>query len=309
MKKETSLVLLSYATIYIVWGSTYFFIKMAVESIPPLTVVGIRFFTGGTFFLLFALIKRKLNPIPTLRQVAASILLGSLLLLGGNGFISFAERKVDSYFVALVLSTTPLIVALFDRILLSKRVTLIRMSGISTGVFGVGLLLYNGQSFRAVLKPEILMVLAAITSWSLGTSLGHRFRVYPDNFVNSGIQMSFAGLVCLIYAAVSSNFFYYPENTFSIRSLTALAYLAVIGSLAFSAYTYLLSHQPASKVVSYALINPIIAVLLGLLIGNETAAPYLFAAMPLILLGLAIMLYGEKLFKFQINGINKKKKS
>lgn len=295
MKKETALILLSYLTIYLVWGSTYFFIKMAVETIPPLAVVGIRFFVGGFFFLLFAIIKKKLNPIPTVKQVIASILLGSLLLLGGNGFISYAERKVDSYLVALILSSTPLIVALFDRVLLSKKVTLIRMLGIFTGVFGVALLLYNGQSFKNTFKPEIIMVLVAIILWSLGTSLGHRFKVYPDNLVNSGIQMAFVGSICLIYSVTSSNFFYYPHIIFSLRSLLAVSYLAIVGSLAFSAYTFLLSHQPASNVVSYALINPIIAVLLGLLIGNETAAPYLFLAMLLILLGLAVMLYGEKM--------------
>lgn len=297
MKRETSLIALSYLTIYLVWGSTYFFIKLSVETIPPITVVGLRFFFGGFFFLLFAVISKRVNPLPTIRQILSSVLLGSLLLLGGNGFISFAERKVDSYLVALILSATPLIVALFDRVLLSKKVTFIRILGILTGVSGVTLLLYNGQSFKAVLKPEIIMVLAAIILWSLGTSLGHRFKVYPDNLINSGIQMTFAGSVCLIYTFGSSNFFYPQSASFSAASLLGLFYLAVIGSLAFSAYTFLIAHQPASNVVSYALINPVIAVFIGIVIGSESPVPYLPVAMPMILSGLTIMLYGEKILK------------
>jgi drug/metabolite transporter (DMT)-like permease len=133
--------------------------------------------------------------------------------------------------------------------------------------------------------------------WSFGTSLAHRLQLPLDSRINSGIQMFFAGAVSLGIALVCGHT---PETVFtgaSIRSLAGLSYLAVVGSLALSAYSYLLVHEPSIRIVSYALVNPGIAVLLGFLFGNETAAPYLAIGLPLILIGLATMLYGETLIR------------
>ncbi len=295
--KDRSLILLSYITIYVVWGSTYFFIKMAVKSIPPLGVVGIRFLIGGFFFLLIAILTRRLSPPPTIKQVGASILLGSLLLLGGNGLISYAERQVDSYLVALIIASTPLVVAIFDRVLLQKRITSVRIIGIILGEIGVALLVYNGKSFITSLNPEIAMVILAILLWALATTLGHKFNVYSDNLVNSGIQMLFAGIVALSASLVLGELSVNSPREITISSLLGLVYLTVIGSLAFSAYTYLLIHEPASRIVSYSLVNPVIAVILGFFLGNETPVPYFAIGLPLILAGLLALLYGETLLK------------
>ncbi len=297
MKREGSLILLSYLTIYIVWGSTYFFIKIAVESIPPLVLVGFRFFTGGLFFLLFSLLMGKMKPRPTFAQIGSSVLLATLLLLGGNGLISYAEKGIDSYLAALLISSTPLMVAVFDAVILKKRVTLFRIVGIIIGELGVVLLIYDGRSVSTSLSPELVLVILAVLLWSLATSLGHRFKVYPDNTVNAGIQMLFAGSVALIYSLFSGDLTVSSLYGFSTRSIAGLLYLATIGSLAFSAYTYLLNHEPAYRVVSYALVNPVIAVLLGFLAGNESAVPYLAEGFPLILVGLAVMLYGRMIFE------------
>ncbi len=295
--REKSLILLSYTTIYIVWGSTYFFIKMAVQSIHPLAVVGIRFFIGGIAFLLIAILTKRLNPFPTLKQIGASILLGSLLLLGGNGLISYAERKVDSYLVALIIASTPLVVAIFDRILLKKRITATRIVGIILGEIGVALLVYNGKSLTTSLNIEIAMVILAILLWAIATTLGHKFNVYPDNLVNSGIQMLFAGSIALILACALGELNEASLRTITAHSLFGLVYLAIVGSLAFSAYTYLLSHEPASRIVSYSLVNPVIAVILGFFLGNETPVRYFAIGLPLILGGLVALLYGETLLK------------
>jgi drug/metabolite transporter (DMT)-like permease len=293
MRKQKILIALCYVTLYVVWGSTYFFIKMSVETIPPLYVVGLRY-TGGSVLLLgLALLARRLRTRPTLRQILASITLGSLLLLGGNGLITVAERTVDSYITALIIAATPMIVAAFDRLLLGKRISPVRLTGITVGMLGVALLLYNGNAPRAGLSPAILMVMGGVGCWGLANSLGHRMRTYPDPLVNSGIQMLFVGLVSLI--AVS---FLYPPlpqllPAISLRSGLALLYLAVVGSLAFAAFTYLIAHEPAIRVSSYALVNPVFATLLGLLVGDETPVPLLAIGLPLVLLGVALMLYGE----------------
>jgi drug/metabolite transporter (DMT)-like permease len=295
MNRNTLKTAAAYLTIYIVWGSTYFFIKMALESFPPYPIVGLRFTLGGTLLLAFGLISSKARAPLSLTSVLSSMLMGSLLLLGANGLVTVAEQKVDSYVVALVMAVVPLAVASFDRFLFHKGITWMRFAGIMVGFCGVAFLLYDGHSLRGSLGPHTLMVLAAMLLWSFGTSLAHRLPLPADSRINGGIQMLFAGLVSLIIALISGHT---PASVFtetSLRSLLGLSYLAVIGSLAITAYAYLLVHEPSIRIVSYALVNPGIAVFLGFLFGNETAAPYMLIGFPLILLGLTTMLYGETL--------------
>jgi drug/metabolite transporter (DMT)-like permease len=310
MRKETLQVLLSYLTIYVVWGSTYFFISLAVETVPPLLVVGLRFTVGGVLLLGLGLLSGRFRPpwlsrhvalhgsgrrmrAPRPRQVLASMLLGGILLLAGNNLISFAERKVDSYLVALILAAAPLQVAFFDLLLFGRRISLLRLAGIVVGFCGVVVLLYDGRSASASLSPQTVLVLIAGLLWSFGTSLGHRLSLPEDNRINSGIQMLFAGTVSLLIALAAGVQPAAALAQVSLRSLTGVAYLAVVGSLAYSAFTFLIGHEPAVRIVSYSLVNPGIAVLLGLLLGAEEPVPYLALGLPMILVGLAVMLYGE----------------
>jgi drug/metabolite transporter (DMT)-like permease len=163
----------------------------------------------------------------------------------------------------------------------------------------VAVLLYNGHSIRSSLGPAVLLGFLGIFSWSLATSLGHRFPVSGDSMVNSGIQMLFVGAVSLVVALVAGP---PPREAFSSMSAISLfgvLYLAVIGSVAFAAYTWLVAVEPAERLVSYALVNPLIALLLGLGLGGESATPYLAYGVPLALVGLAFMLYGEKLLAWR----------
>ena len=297
MRSVTLKTAASYLTVYLVWGSTYFFIKMAVASFTPYSVVGFRFTVGGLLLLSLALISRAARRPLSLRSIASSMLLGTLLLIGANGLVTIAEQKVDSYVVALVMASVPLAVAFFDRVLFRKTITWIRLAGIFTGFAGVALLLYDGQSLRASLDPHTLMVLAAMLLWSLGTSLAHRLPLPPDSRLNSGIQMLFAGLVSLLLVLLSGRPLLQVSSPPSLPSLLGLSYLAIVGSLAITAYTFLIVNEPTSRVVSYALVNPGIAVALGLLLGQETPAVYMAAGLPLILVGLGTMLYGESILK------------
>lgn len=298
MSKNTLLVLFSYLTIYIVWGSTYFFIKMAVETIPPFFVIGFRWLVGGVLILGFSLLTRRFKRLPTLREVGSATLLGALLLLAGNGLISIAERKVDSYLVALVLALTPIVIAFFDWLLFKKKLTSINLVGISLGVAGVALLLYNGKSIASSFTPDLILVIGGLLFWSFATSLGHKIKVYPDNMVNSGIQMLVVGGGCLLMLAFTEPSLIKVVPEFSVPSLMGAWYLAIVGSLAFCAYTYLIANEPAIRIASYAFVNPLIATFLGLVIGKETAAPFLFYAFPLILTGLFLMIYADLLLRY-----------
>ncbi len=287
-----------YLTLYVVWGMTYFFIKMAVDTIPPFYVVGGRFLIGGILLLGISYLTGRLKRWPTWSELGATLFLGTLLLLGGNGLVTLGEKQVDSYVAALVVTCTPMLVALYDRLLLHIRLSPVRLVGIGVGIGGVALLLYNGHSLLHSLSPHVLMVVGGVALWSLATSLGHKLRVYPDTLVNSGIQMLFVGVLCI------GTLSFFPPSlaeivpTVSAQSAFGLAFLAIIGSLAFGAFNYLVTHEPAIRVTSYALINPVIATLLGLWVGNETPAPLLFLGLPLILVGVTLMLYGEAICKY-----------
>jgi drug/metabolite transporter (DMT)-like permease len=297
MRKAGPLVLANYLIVYVVWGTTYFFIKMSVESIPPLAVVGARFAVGGALLLAIAMATGRLGQRPTLRQILASILLGTLLLLAGNGLITVAERRIDSYVMALLASSAPIVVALFDRILIGRRLTSLRILGILLGCAGVALVLYHGGPVPASFSPYLLLGILGPLAFALGTSLGHRFPVYPDALANSGIQMLFVGSVALLGSSLGGVRLLDAFSRATLRSLFGLSYLAVVGSLTFASYTYLVQHEPAERVVSYALVNPLIALGLGLVLGSEKPGPFLAPGVTAILLGLAVMFYGEKIRK------------
>ncbi len=314
MRRETLQIVAAYLTIYLVWGSTYFFIKLAVETLSPLYLLAGRWTGGGLLLLAMALAGRRAavagaagregpggpdpagrRMLPTLRQVGAAVLMGMILILGANGLVSVAEREVDSYVAALTMAAVPLMVAFFDRCVFRKRVGVLRVAGIAIGVAGVALLLYDGHSVAASLGANTLMVLAAMLLWSFGTSLGGNLDLPADSRVGSAIQMLAGGIAALILAAALGQHPALSPTGVSARSLLGLVYLAVPGSLAFFAFAFLITHEPSTRVVSYALVNPGIAVLLGLLVGHETPKPFMPLAMPMILLGLGIMLYGDRL--------------
>jgi len=292
-KRDRLFIILSYLTIYVVWGSTYFAIKHAVETIPPYYVIGFRFTTGGLILLLLSYLTGRIKSLPTLREIGSALFLGVFLLVIGNGLITVAEQEVDSYLASLTVAATPIFVAFFDRVLIGKRISLLRVAAIAIGLAGVALLLYDGHSLSSSLTPEILMVVGGVASWAFATSLGHRLHVYKDSMVNSSMQMIFVGIIGLI----ASSFLYPPLRQvlpgISGNSGLGLAYLILFGSLAYAAYNYLIAHEPAARAISYSLVNPVIALLLGLLLGNESPAPLLAAGLPLILIGVFLMLYGE----------------
>ena len=295
--RNLPLTVLCYATVYLVWGGTYLFIRFAVQTIPPFHVVGTRFIAGGTLFLLLSVITGRLQRLPTLREITASVLLGTLLLIGGNGLVTLAEKKVDSHLAALIISSTPLGVALFDLLLFRKKLSAVRWLGILAGIGGVFVLLADGTSLTIHVTPEILLVIVALTSWSFATSLGHRMRVYPDVFVNSAIQMLFVGSIVLLAAQIARPLTIAGLSAVSPLSIAGLLYLIVAGSSAFAAYNYLIRCEPAIRVASYAFVNPTIALFLGIVVAGEDPKPFLLPGVVLILLGLFAMLYGDTLLR------------
>jgi drug/metabolite transporter (DMT)-like permease len=301
MQKKSLAVALSYLMVYIVWGSTYYFIKIAVHTMPPFYVVGFRFLFAGAVFLAIAIATGVLRKMPSVQEILSAFFLGLFLCVLGNGFVSMAERSVDSYLAALTVSATPFCVAFFNRVLFKEKLAMFRLIGMISGLLGVAFVLYNGSNILESFTPGIGYVVAGLACWSLATSVGHKMKVHQNTLVNSGLQMLFAGIVAL----VASSLLYKPLPKVlplvSGFSWFGVAYLAIFGGAAFFCYSYLIKHEPSIRIVSYAIVNPLIAVVLGLVFAHEKPARYLIVGFPLILVGLVFMLYGpaiaEKLRK------------
>jgi drug/metabolite transporter (DMT)-like permease len=308
MKLPRPSIIIAYLTIYIVWGSTYLAMRWVVESLSAYYLVGARFFFGGLVFLIISLISGRLKRLPTLRETASAAFLGIFLLIGGNGLVSVGLLKVDSYLAAIIISATPFCVAVFNRVLFSERISSVRLFGIILGFAGVVAILYNGTNPFENFEPYIGFLIGGFLSWGFATSVGHKLKVHSNNLVNSGMQMFIAGIIAL----VMSQFMYAPLpeliQAVSLRSLWALVYLITIGSAAYYAYTYLIANEPSIRIVSYAIVNPLIAVLLGLVFAHEKPVPLLAIGMPVILVGLAFMLYGEPIREALLKRIRKKKR-
>jgi drug/metabolite transporter (DMT)-like permease len=297
MKKNTALILLSYLTLYIVWGSTYLAIRIAVGTMPAFYVVGLRYFIAGAGFLLLSAASGRLKRLPSAKEFRAAAVLGFFLLILGNGLVTMGEKTVDSYIAAIIISSTPFCVAFFNRLIYKEKLHFTRLIGIIIGMAGVGIVLWKGDGGGIQLSAGIGLIMAGFLAWSFATSYARSLPVHPDSMVNTGIEMSLAGIFALAGAAL----YYGPPKLaladVSPESWLAVAYLAIVGGGAFLAYNYLLANEPSIRIVSYAIVNPLIAVFLGILILGEEPVPLLWLGVPVILLGLVLMLYGDKIIK------------
>jgi drug/metabolite transporter (DMT)-like permease len=187
-----------------------------------------------------------------------------------------------------------------DLALFGQRVRLINWLGAAIGIPGVALLLFDGRSGVPVITFHLALLFGAVFFWSLGTSLSKRMTLPRDTLLNSGIQMSVAGVVSLFVAQIQQPVQSVAWQAVSPGSWVGVAFLAVIGSLAYCSFAYLCAHEPNYRIVTYALVNPLIAVYIGLYIGSETMVPYLFPGMGAILTGLFLMFYGERLTEWAV---------
>lgn len=297
MKKETILVVVSYALVYIVWGSTYFFIKAAVATIPPTLVVGFRFLFGSIMLAGIAWAKGGLKELPNIREVTGAAVLGVLLLLLGNGLITISERTIPSWMASVVIACMPIYVAFFNVLLYRTKVSGIRLAGAVAGVVGVGLLLFQGTTNEAPIGMALALAVLGALSWGFGSSLAKAIRKPKDVLVSTAIQMLVAGSVALGIGAGSGVNIVSALSLASAWSIFSLAYLALLGGLTLVAYNHLLVAEPSFRVSSYSLVNPLIAVMLGMASG-EKASRFFAIGSPLVLLGLVIILYGDAIKDF-----------
>lgn len=296
MKKTT---IFHYFMVYIVMGSTYFFIKQAILTVPPAFVLSFRFLTGGTLLIILARIKDGILKRPNLKEIGSSFVIGVLLFVTGVGLVTLGQQYTYSYITSLIVASVPLLVALFDSIFFKKRTSFSSWLGILFGLGGIAFLFFNQQEMKLEITYGLVFILVGIISWSLATSISHRFPTYGNTLVHSGIQMLFAGSICFLVFALSGESIGMVLKSASCSSLISLLYLGVIGSFSFNSYNYLITHEPPQKVSTYAFVNPVVGIIFGIAFGREKTVPNLLGGVLLILLGLFFHFYGKRFSKFK----------
>ncbi|HXA47884.1 MAG TPA: drug/metabolite exporter YedA [Burkholderiaceae bacterium] len=286
MRTLPKLSLLALLTTYLVWGSTYLALQIALVSFPPFFLMGSRFCVAGA--LLFAWLKYRGVPNPSLREWRDALIVGTLLLGGGMGLTALGEQTVSSGLTAVFIASAPLMLALFAGLFgqwPSRREWL----GIAVGFSGVALLA-SGNDFTAH-PAGVLAVLGAVACWSLGSVLAQNKMMLAPGPMGFASEMLMGGLSLLLIAQLRGENFAVHANA---PALYAWAYLVVAGSLAaFSAYMYLLSRVSNALASSYAYVNPLIAVVLGAVFASESIGARETLAM-LIILGSVVVLTTTK---------------
>ncbi|MEP6989556.1 MAG: EamA family transporter [bacterium] len=274
------------------WGSTYLAIRVGVETIPPLGMAGVRNLVAGV--LLYSWSRMRGAPRPTRPQWTAAALVGALLLLVGNGALTWAEQRVPSGIAALLVATEPLwVVVLAWRFSAGARPTALTAFGLALGLLGVALLV-GPELFRAhgtrgsVDLAGAGMVLVGAASWAGGSLWssrpGNRSRLPASTTLATGMQMVSGGAMLTFASLLAGEMGSFSGATVSGRSVAALGYLILFGSLVgFNAYAWLLAVEPPARVATYAFVNPVIAVLLGWgLAGELLSARVLVAAAAIV---------------------------
>jgi drug/metabolite transporter (DMT)-like permease len=252
--------------VYFVWGSTYLFIRIGVETMPPLLMAAARFLVAG--MILFPIALRRVRRWPTRKEWTGTGIVGVLLLVA-NGLVGVGEKSVPSGLAALLVATMPLWLLGIDAGLNHARLGLAPLGGLLLGLTGVALLSGLGGTGK-ISVVGALTILGAAAMWALGIIMARRGTLPASAALASGMEMLMGGAALLILSAVTGEFSSVQLGAVSARSWLALAYLIVIGSIvAFSAFGIAVRSLPTATVATYAYVNPVIAVLLGTLFLSE----------------------------------------
>ena len=254
-------------TVYLVWGSTYLAIKVSVRTMPAFLSAGSRFLLAGALLgAILVATGRSLRV--TRRELASSALLGLALLTLGVGVVTLAETRIDSSIAAMIAGSVPLQVIVL-RTLARERVALATRLSVLAGLAGLALIVVPGGE-GASSAVGLALMLGASVSWSLGSFFGHRLPLAQDGFVATTWEMLCAGAFLLVLGAATGELGDVDPGAFSLESVAAWLYLAVVGSLVgFTAYAWLLRNAPISKVVTHQYVNPVVAIVLGALLLDE----------------------------------------
>jgi drug/metabolite transporter (DMT)-like permease len=283
-------VFLAFAAIYVLWGSTYLAIRIAVQQVPPLFAAGSRFFLAGT--LLYAAMRFYGRPRPSGKEWGSLVAIGSLMFVITYGAVFWAEQYVPSGFTSVLEATLPLItIALEVFVFRQQRFRWSLLVAIVVGFVGVLLLLMHNAQHVALLP--CIAILGGGTAWSLGAVLTRALPLPKSKGITAGAEMMFGGAILLILSALFGEMHPFPH--LSGKAVGALIYLVIAGSLlGFSAFVWLLGRMPATRVASHAYINPVVAVALGYFFAGEVVTVRMLCGTALIVASVALILIKDK---------------
>ena len=302
-RSSTLSVALALGTVYIVWGSTYLAIAYVVETLPPIMAGGVRFTVAGSLLLAFLLAqawwRRRRAPEsrltrPRLIEWRTAAIVGTFLLLGGNGLVSVAEQKIPSSIAAVIIATVPIWMNLGEAVMTRRMPSLLAIGGLGVGLVGVAILLLPSEGIDAIDPVGVVIVMCSALAWTAGSLYARRAPLPANQLMGSGMEQLVGGGVMLAVAVVLGEYASLEPGSVSTESLLGLAYLIVFGSLiAFTAYVWLLEHAPISTVATYAYVNPVVAVFLGVLFRDEPLTPRILLAAALIIGAVVAMVSGR----------------
>ena len=273
-QRTTWKTLLAFAIIYFVWGSTFLAIRVGVREVPPFLLAAMRFLVAGLVLYGWMIVRGERSP--SARQWMSVSLLAILIFVLDYGLLFWAEQRVTSGLAAVMMATIPAFMALSEIILLqTQRLTLRLGTALLIGIAGVAVLMSPRLSLSgAPIDPAgaVALIIASM-SWSVSSALTRKLPLPPSKVMSSGAQMLAGGVFLALTAASLGEFRNFHPSTVSRGAWLSLLYLIVAGSIiAFTAYVWLIHHESPTKVGTYAYVNPVVAVLLGYLLGGEALA-------------------------------------
>ena len=279
-------IILAFAAVYVLWGSTYLAIRLGIETLPPFIMAAVRFLLAGAILFTWAVVKGE-RFIPPLRMWRRALLIGGLLLLGGNGSVSWAEKYVASGLTALLIATEPLWVVILNWALSRRRPNSKVLLGVLVGLAGVAMLVGDGlrsnDNSRLSLVAGGLILIAAF-SWAAGSVYSNRRPLQASTSMAAGMQMLCGGVLLLLLALGTGDSQRLNLANASWISIGAFFYLVVFGSLVgFTAYSWLLNNVTPARAATYAYVNPVVAVLLGWLVAGEPLTSRMLLAAAVII--------------------------
>lgn len=286
-KQQRLLIVLALFSTYFIWGSTYFAIRLGIESFPPFLMAGARFAIAGV--ILYVVMRYLGSPNPTLKQWRSSVIIGIMLPALGNGTVCYVQQTVSSSLAALSIATVPIWMACFSS-LWGHHPSKQEWLGIAIGFVGIVLLNLSG-SLHGDVKSALLLMFAA-AAWAYG-SVWSKHLPMPQGLMASATQMLCGGLALLIFSTTQHEV--WPDHI-STRSWLAMLFLVLLGSIvAYSAYQYLLKTVRPLVATSNTFVNPIVAFALGIGLVNEQVTRIEFIALAVILAGVFLVLsYNEQ---------------
>jgi drug/metabolite transporter (DMT)-like permease len=264
--------LLAFAIIYFVWGSTFLAIRIGVHEVPPLLFAAMRFLVAG--LVLYGWMIARGERSPSRRQWMSAVVLALLIFVIDYGLLFWAEQRVPSGIAAVIMATIPVFIALSEILFLrTQRLTVRLAAALLIGIAGVAVLMIRSLDLGGapIDRSGAMAIILGSLSWSIASVLTRRLPLPSSKVMSSGAQMLAGGVLLTFTAAAFGEFRDFHPSTVSSGAWFSLLYLIVAGSIiGFTAYVWLIHHESPTKVGTYAYVNPVVAVLLGYLLGGET---------------------------------------